>query len=269
MAGLVVAVVLLAVLLQFDAMQRLFVDWHWLFIGVIAVLAIVFLFGGMAIGSSISDRLTAAQTAANPTPAALWARAHGWSYTLHTDWCDAELESSVRFSGNVEQTYDLVGGVFQGRQAWAFVANDDVDSGGLGNSGRLMPSTRWDSAVVMRLRRPWSGSVELGQSIGVRGADVVQYGPFFVAAQVREGSGVRALNPGEIGGLLGGMSSLAVVAQQGIPVVFGVWDDAGAHVAVKVDWSQDPERVLGVVLPALAQLASLLESDASTRTTTK
>ncbi|MCL1841068.1 MAG: hypothetical protein FWF75_04870 [Propionibacteriaceae bacterium] len=263
--GMVITVALLAVLLQFDVMRRLFVEWHWLFIGIISVLLVVLLFGGMVVGGNIADRLTAAQTAAHPTPAALWARAHGWTYTLHMDRCEPELESSVGFSGHVEDTYDLVGGVCQGRQTWAFVANHDAFSSHMANSGELMPVTRWDSAVVMRLSRPWPGRLELGQSIDVHGSDVMRFGPYAVAAQVSEGAGVHALGPGEIGALLGGIGSSPAVAQPGLPVVFGVWDEAGGHVAVKVDWSRDPEQVLGIVLPTLVQLAGLLEADAQRR----
>ncbi|MCL1842111.1 MAG: hypothetical protein FWF75_10315, partial [Propionibacteriaceae bacterium] len=104
----IVLLVLYMTLMQVDAVQRFSADWPTLFKAILVVPVAVVLFGAMGIASSLSDRRGAVQAAANPTPAALWARAHGWSYCLRTDRCDPELESAVRFSGNVEQTYDLV-----------------------------------------------------------------------------------------------------------------------------------------------------------------
>ncbi|MCL1842113.1 MAG: hypothetical protein FWF75_10325 [Propionibacteriaceae bacterium] len=247
--GLVLWVVVIALVCTLvPAIRHLFENYA---VPTSVIVALVTIGGGIlayAVFSAHAEREADQAAQADPTPAANWASANGWRYRFRAETPGEALLCSAGFSADAPYVLDMIDGTFQGRTTWGFTS---VKTG--------------IQAVVMKLQHGWPGelTVTVPNAAVTRTAKQARR---LVGAVQADGCAVAGDITGagadEVVTLLSGAGFLKAVAASGLPAgaTFGAWFDDD-HIAVQVDWADDPDAVLEPALALLAKLADILEAD--------
>jgi len=256
---LVPLVVLLVVLgvwafRTFDAVRRV---PAWVF-GVVAAIVAV---GLLVFANWILGRFQAsAARSTAPTPAAMWASAHGWEYKLEDSSLDDSMVPLWYDSRDSSSASDVIHGWYDDREAWAFAfefvghVEHTVD----------IPTGQ---AVVVRLATPWRGRLEASRDrhlVSPLIGTVLPFGQWFIAGFVADRNGLvdDDADTDGLGDLFRRLQVDRILEASRLPptALLGAKDDDGRYLAAMVDWAATPDSSLPPVLDVLNAVAAKLET---------